>query len=191
MSSLRYSHQNFDSKAMVRVAGRNLPIPHKASYEIAKFIKHRRVEWAIKNLELVQQNKVAVPFRRYNSDVTHKPGMAAGRYPRNASIYLVKLLKNLRGAAKSKGLNTENLVIIHATATKGPARRRYGRKMGFERKNTHVELVARESESLKSKPAQVKQPMMKTKSNEGLSLKAAEVKAAPMLRDNKAQEGKK
>src|SRR3989304_3206971 len=123
MSSLRYSHQNFDSKAMVRVAGRNLPIPHKASYEIAKFIKHRRVEWAIKNLELVQQNKVAVPFRRYNRDVTHKPGMAAGRYPRKASLHIVKLLKNLKGAAKNKGFNIGELVIVHAAANYGPKRR--------------------------------------------------------------------
>jgi len=145
--AIRYSHQGFDNKNMVRVAGRNLFISHKASYEIAKFIKQRKVEWAIKNLELVAEQKVAVPFTRYNRDVAPKAGLGVGaRYPRKASLQVIKLLKNLRGAAKNKGLETDNLVIIHAAAFKGPKRRRYGRKIGLERKNTHFELVAKEIE---------------------------------------------
>lgn len=167
--AIRYSFQGFDGKSMVRVAGRNLAISTKASYEVANFIKRRNVEWAIRNLEAVMQNIVAVPFKRYNNDVTHKPGkIGAARYPRKASLQVIKLLKNLRGAAKSKGLSTENLIIIHAAATKGPKRRRYGRKMGLERKNTHFELVAKEGESLKS---QGKQPQTK------VIQKPAEVKA--------------
>jgi large subunit ribosomal protein L22 len=140
---------------MVKVAGRNLPISHKASYEIAKFVRRKKVEWAIDSLQKVAVGEVAVPFSRYNSDVAHKPGIGPARYPRKASLAIAKLLRNLRGAAKTKGLNTDNLVIIHAAAVKGPKRSRYGRKMGLERKNTHFELVAKE-ESLKAKESKPK-----------------------------------
>ncbi|MEM2874043.1 MAG: 50S ribosomal protein L22 [Candidatus Nanoarchaeia archaeon] len=161
MTSLRYSFQGFDSKTMVRVAGRNLPISHKASYEIAKFIKGRKVTWALKALENVIEKKVAIPYTRYCMDVAPKPGIgSAARYPVKASRYIIKLLRNLQGAARNKNFDVNNLTIIHAAAQKGPIRHRYGRKVGLERKNTHFELIAKEIKQEKKeknkKEAQVK-----------------------------------
>lgn len=143
---LRYSFQNFDPKTMVRVAGRNLAISHKASYELTAFIKNKNVDSVIRALESVINLELVVPYRRYNRDVAPKAGVGPGRYPVKAAIVTIKLLKNLKGAARSKGLDLQKLTIIHATATKGPVRRRYGRKIGLERKNTHIELVAKEVE---------------------------------------------
>jgi large subunit ribosomal protein L22 len=137
---------------MVKVAGRNLAISHKASYELTAFIKNKNVDSAIKALESITKLEQIVPYRRYNRDVAPKAGVGPGRYPVKAAFVTIKLLKNLKGAAKSKGLDLQKLTIIHATATKGPIRHRYGRKSGLERKNTHIELVAKEVES--KKPAQ-------------------------------------
>lgn len=143
---------------MVKVAGRNLAISHKASYELMSFIKNRNVDKTIKMLERVIGLEQVVPYRRYNRDVSPKPGVGPGRYPVKAALVTIKLLKNLKGAARSKGLDLQKLTIIHATATRGPKRRRYGRKMGLERKNTHIELVAKEVEIKKiERPVKVKQ----------------------------------
>lgn len=150
--ALQYSFQGFDSKSMVRLAGRNLPLSHKVCYEIAKFIKNKKVGDILKTLERVSEKKTAIPYRRYNRDVAHKPGKIAGaRYPIKTSKAIINLLKNLQGAARSKGLDIQKLQVIHAAAHKGPKRHRYGRKRGQERKNTHFELVAKEAEATSRK----------------------------------------
>jgi large subunit ribosomal protein L22 len=131
---------------MVKVAGRNLQFSHKAGYELAAFIRNKNVDSAIKALERVAVLKQAIPYKRYNRDVAPKVGIGPGRYPVKAAESVIKLINNIKGAARSKGLDLQKLTIIHATATKGPIRRRYGRNSGLERKNTHFELVAKEVE---------------------------------------------
>lgn len=148
---MRYSFQNFDAKTMVRVAGRNLQFSHKAGYELAAFIRNKSVDSAIKTLEKVAELKQVVPYKRYNMDVAPKAGVGPGRYPVKAAVSVIKLLNNIKGAARSKGLDLQKLTIIHATASRGPKRRRYGRNSGLERKNTHFELVAKEVEVIKPK----------------------------------------
>jgi large subunit ribosomal protein L22 len=142
----RYSFQNFDAKTMVRVAGRNMQFSHKAGRELAAFIKGKKVNAVMKILENVANLKQVVPYKRYKRDIAPKKGVGPGRYPVKAALAVIKLLKNLKGAAKLKGLDLEKLTIIHAAALKGPKRRRYGRSSGLKRKNTHFELVAKEIE---------------------------------------------
>src|SRR3989338_2722574 len=36
----------------------------------------------------VIEKKAAIPFKRYNRDMGHKTGMAAGRYPKKASSHI-------------------------------------------------------------------------------------------------------
>jgi len=142
---------------MVRVAGRNLQFSHKAGYELAAFIRNKNVDSTIKVLESVARLEQVVPYKRYNRDVAPKVGVGPGRYPVKAALSVIKLLKNIKGAAKSKGLDLQKLTIIHATATKGPKRHRYGRNSGLERKNTHFELVAKEIEvKIKEKKVEAK-----------------------------------
>ena len=71
-----------------RAVGANLPISTKVCYEIANAIRGRNVNKAIAFLERVVNMKEAVPYKRYNGDVGHKPGkMAAGRYPIKAATH--------------------------------------------------------------------------------------------------------
>jgi large subunit ribosomal protein L22 len=154
----RYSFQNFDSKNMIKVSGKNMPISHKQCYEIANFIRGKHVDAAIKLLENVIVQKTAVPYHRFNRDICHKAGgVGPGRYPKYASLLIIGLLKNLKGQAQDKGLETNKLVIMHAAMQKGAKLRHYGRKMGLVRKNTHFELVAKEMESKKDEKKETKQ----------------------------------
>ncbi|MEM2954583.1 MAG: 50S ribosomal protein L22 [Candidatus Nanoarchaeia archaeon] len=142
-----YSFQNFDSKTMVRISGRNLPISRKAAYEVAKAIKGKLVSKALSLLNDVIEKKRAISYTRYNRDVSHKPGMAAGRYPVKVSKEVIKLLKNAQGAARTKGFDLQKLKIIHAAVQQGPKRRRGGRKIGLIGKNTHFEIVVAEEKN--------------------------------------------
>ncbi len=145
----RYSYQKFDEKKMVAVAGRGLSISTKESVEVARFIRGKKLETVIKLLQDVAVQKVAVPFKRYNWNLAHRKGkMAAGCYPRNVSLELIRLLNNLKGAATQKGLDITKLVLVHASATNAEKRMRWGRFRG-KRKNTHIELVAEEIEEKK------------------------------------------
>ena len=150
-----YSFQNFDAKNMVKVVGKNMPISPKQSYEIANFIRGKQIDAIIRLLDNVIVQKIAVPYRRYNRDICHKPGgVGPGRYPKKASEHIILLLKNLRGQAQDKGLDINKVFVIHAAMQRGAKLRHYGRKIGLVRKNTHFELVGREMEKAvkKDKP---------------------------------------
>jgi len=154
MTTTKYSFQGFDAKNMVKVSGRNMPISHKQCYEIANFIRGKQVDVAIKLLESVIVQKRAVPYRRFNRDICHKAGgVGPGRYPVNSSLQVIALLKNLKGQAQDKGLDTNKVFLIHAAMQKAAKLRHYGRKLGTVRKNTHFELVGKEMEKVvKDKP---------------------------------------
>jgi len=135
------SMENYDSKNMTKAVGLNLPFSFKVAYEVAKFLKGKKVTRAIRELNEVKEQKTAIPYKRYNRDTPHRRGdMAAGRYPVKAAEYVLPLLKSLESNAKDKGLTGE-LTIIHSAAQKPSIRRRYGRVRGTKRV-THFELVA-------------------------------------------------
>ena len=96
-----------------------LPISTKQSVEIASFLRNRKVSQAKTLLSEVIAMKMAVPFKRYNRDVGHKPGIAAGRYPIKASKEFLNLLNTLEANAEFKGLDSKNLIISTIKANKG------------------------------------------------------------------------
>lgn len=148
----KYSFQGFDPKNEVKVSGRNMPISHKQCYEIANFIRGKQIDAAIKLLESVLVQKRAVPYHRFNRDICHKAGgVGPGRYPRKSSEQIIALLKNLKGQAQDKGLDTNKVFVIHAAMQKAAKLRHYGRKLGTVRKNTHFELVGKEMEKVAKK----------------------------------------
>jgi large subunit ribosomal protein L22 len=138
---MKTSMQNYDSKKMSKVVGRNLPFSFKVAYEVAKYIRGMKVDRAIRELKEVQKIKKAIPYTRYNRDTPHRRGaMASGRYPEKAARYVIPLLKSLKTNAEDKGIEGE-LEIVHSAANKPSIRRRYGRVKGTKRL-THFELVA-------------------------------------------------
>ncbi len=131
--------------ASVRV--RNLPISTKQSVEIAGYLRGRELSKAKSFLQDVIDKKRAVPFKRYNRDMGHKPGkIASGRYPEKASKHFLMLLNSLEGNAENKGLNVEMLKLSEVIANKGPDQWHYGRLRRRKMKRTHLEIKAVEIE---------------------------------------------
>jgi len=130
---------------MARVVGKNLQISSKKAYEVANFIRGKKADSVLRDLQLVIEKKKAVPYRRYHMNVSPKRGIGPGKYPVNVSFEIIKLIDSLKANAKEKGLDEKNLVLLHAAAHQGPKIRHNGRQ-GGTRKNAHFELVAKEIE---------------------------------------------
>jgi large subunit ribosomal protein L22 len=104
---------------------------------------------AMSYLEDVIAKKRAVPFKNHKKKVAHKrlEKWYAGRYPEKAAKHILKVLQNLDANAEYKGLEKENLVIIHAQAKRGRFLKRYmprayGRATPKFKILTTVEFVA-------------------------------------------------
>lgn len=129
------------------VNGVGLRISTKYAVAICKFIKGKKIEKAIADLNEVLKFKKVVPMK---GEIPHKKGkgIMAGRYPIKATEQFVRLLKNLSANSNVNGI--EEPIITEAVANK--ASRPYGRFGSVKRKRTHVKIVAKE----KSKPKEKK-----------------------------------
>ncbi|MBI4145725.1 50S ribosomal protein L22 [Candidatus Woesearchaeota archaeon] len=136
----KYSMQSENS---ARAVGLALPISRKESIMICQSIRGLAVSKAKKFLEEVIALKKPVKFTRYNMDMGHKAGTAAGRFPVGACRHILLLVKSAEANAQFKGLSTGNLLIRHAMANKGPTAYHFGRQR-TKAKRTHVELVLEE-----------------------------------------------
>ena len=139
----RYSFKA--GERMACAVGVSLPISKKQSVEICDFVRGRSVEESKRLLSEVGQLKRAVPFRRFNMNVGHKPGMAAGRFPSRAAAHIMALIESAESNAQAKGLNAGSLVIRHISAQKAPDAWHYGRLRRRKMRRAHVEVVVEES----------------------------------------------
>lgn len=147
-----YSSLKIDEEGLAKASGRNLRISPKAAREICRTIRNMQLNEAKRFLQDVIMKKRAVPYRRYNKEVSHKTGLQgwyAGKYPVKAAGELLKILNSLEANAEFKGLNTERLKIIHAAAHRGRLikrfiQRAFGRSSPRYNILCHVELVVQE-----------------------------------------------
>jgi len=146
-------------KKTAKVVGKNLSISRKQSVEVCRFIKNKTTTKAKAQLQQVLKKKLAIPFKKFNQDLPHKPGMAAGRYPLKTSQEFVNLLNSLESNAEHKNLTT-NLKIIYASANQGNSQFHHGRQRRRKMKRTHIEIRAEEKEEPK-KPSTVKKETSK------------------------------
>jgi len=125
-------------RARIAIAlGKDLPIKWKHAREIANAIMERKffLKEAIKYLRAVIRQEEAVPFKRFNSNVGHRKGMdkwkwPAGRYPKKASKYILKVLENALNNARQKQLDESRLKILLIAAHKGRVLRRRTDRLG-------------------------------------------------------------
>jgi large subunit ribosomal protein L22 len=147
----KYGFQGFNGEHMVSAIGRNLPISTKQSIEISNFIRGKPANKAAVVLERVMKKDIAVPYKRFNADVGHKPGIAAGRYPIKACGEILKVLKNAIANAQFKGMNADDLLIRHIATQKASGAWHFGRKRRRKMKRSHLELVLEEVAKKKDK----------------------------------------
>ena len=137
------------------------PISMKNSVEISSFIKGKTTEKAKNLLKRVLEKKVAVPFKRYRHDISHKKGnISAGKYPIATTKYFLELIEDVEANAKQKGM-VQPYKIIYLCANKGPKTWHYGRMRRITAKRTHLEIKVREI-----KNQQQKEPIKKTETKQ-------------------------
>jgi len=140
---MSYSYSTTITENNAKAVGIGLPISRKQSINICNKLRGMNVQKAKHLLENVTKMKEAIPMTRFNKDMGHKAGMAAGRYPIKACQQILDLLKSAEANAQFKGLGTANLAIKHVSAQKGVSTQRHGRRR-TDAKRTHIELVLEE-----------------------------------------------
>lgn len=125
---------------------RDLPISTKDSVAVCKFIKEKKIEEAITDLEQVLLHKKIIPMK---GEIPHKKGrgIASGRYIDKTTKHFIKLLKSLSANASANELNEP--IIVEAIANF--ASRPYGRFGRVRKKRTHVKLKVKEKKWKKEK----------------------------------------
>lgn len=134
---------------MARAIGLALPVSFKQSVEVCRFIKYKNVADAKKMLSDVLEKKRAVPFRRFDFDLSHKKKIGPGRYPEKTSEEMIRLIEDAEANAQFKGLNTSNLIISHISAHKAGKAWHYGRQSRRRMKRTNIEIVVEEKSGKK------------------------------------------
>ncbi len=116
----------------------SLPISTKYSVAICKFIKGKKIEDAITDLEEVLAHKKAIPMK---GEIPHRKGkIMSGRYPKKAVEHFIKLLKSLLANSNANELN--NPIISDSIANLGS--RPFGRFGRIRKKRTHVKIKVKE-----------------------------------------------
>jgi len=128
----------------------NIPVSTKHSVEISRHLRYKKTTFAKSFLEDVIRLRKAVPFYRFDQDLGHKAGMAAGRFPQKAAKEFLRLVKSVEANAQSKGLNSSALKITKILANKASIPLTGGRhRRGTKR--THLEIEVREISAKKEK----------------------------------------
>ncbi|MEM0216465.1 MAG: 50S ribosomal protein L22 [Candidatus Bathyarchaeia archaeon] len=144
--------ESLDPEKTAKASGRELRISCKSAREICNTIKGMLLPQAKKYLRDVIAKKKLVPFKRYNKKAAHHGGLEkaySGKYPVKAARHILKILESAEANAENKGLDTERLKIIHASAYPGTKIKRYmprafGRATPKFETLCHVEIVLEE-----------------------------------------------
>jgi len=153
MAKIKYAFEDGDKNKTAKALGRGLKISPKHAVEICSKLRGMKVDNARNYLEEVIQMKKAVPFKRHNKKVGHRRGLGGwptGRYPVKAASQILDVLINAEANAEYKGLDTENLKIMHISSHRGYVirgwtPRAFGRASPFNTPTTHVQIVLEEA----------------------------------------------
>jgi large subunit ribosomal protein L22 len=146
------TEEELDAEKTVKASGREVRVSHKSSREICKTIKGMRLAKAKQYLKDVMDKKRAVPFRRFKKKAGHRHGLekaSAGRYPVKAAKHILKIIEGAEANAEYKGLDTDRLRIIHASAYPGMKVKQYtprahGTSSPKFQTLSHIEIVLEE-----------------------------------------------
>ena len=153
MAKINYAYTDDDKAKTAKALGRSLKISPKHAIEICNKIRGMNVEKAKDYLEDVIEMKKAVPFKRHNKKVGHRRGLQGwptGRYPVKAADQILDILINAEANAEYKGLDSENLRIMHISSHRGYiirgwTPRAFGRASPFNKPTTHIQIVLGEA----------------------------------------------
>jgi len=184
----KYSTKRYDKENMARVVGRSLPISTKFSVEICRFIRNRTTSEAKSILQKVIDKKMAIPFKVFNKDLSHKRKIGPGRYPKKAAEEIMGLLESVEANAQFKGINTSDLCICHINAQLASRPWRYGRQRRRKAKRTHIEIVVeeRKAKEKENKTKELKKPVSKSSVSK-VSKPAQQILKKPTVKKEKKE----
>ena len=140
-----------DPDTTAKALGREMPVSPKFTREVAGMIRGMKVEVARQALEDVIDKKRAVPLKRYNKRVSHKPGVGPGRYPVKAAKAILGVLDSAASNAEYKGLDVSNMAIATISVARGrtiPGHmpRAHGRATQWNQETVNLEIIIEEVE---------------------------------------------
>lgn len=138
------------SEKTARAYGHELRTSWKNAINIARAIKGMKVRAAETYLEEVIALKRPVKFTVRNRKVAHKKGIGPGRYPKKSAKGTLAVLRNAINNAEYKGLDPDEMRIIHASAYKGRMipgwmPRAQGRATKKNEETANVEIIIQEA----------------------------------------------
>ena len=143
---------DLDPEKTAKASGREVRVSRKSAREVCRAIKGMMLAEAKRYLEDVMVKKKAVPFMKFKKKVGHRHDIEkgfAGRYPIKAAKQVLRILEGAEANAENKGLYTERLRIVHASAYSGMKIKRYmprafGRSSPKFRTLCHIEIALEE-----------------------------------------------
>lgn len=171
----KYAYQK-NAEHTARAVATNVAVSTKSTIMVANFVRKKPVARAQRDLGLVLEKRMAVPFTRFSEGAGHKPGIGPGKYPLKAAKHVLSVINSAEANARDKGLS-EDLVIESITVHQAARQMRYGRIRGRQRKGTHIEVVLKEAEEkTRKKPAakQAEEKPAKTEQPKKAAVKKAE-----------------
>ena len=144
-----------NEKKIARAIAKNQPVSTKFATELCREMRGKTLSSVEERLERIRDGKEFLPLRQYNKKVPHRKGdsssgVKSGRFPRNLCGVVLKLLESVKANADFKGLDSENLLVVHCFASHGFARggmQSKGKISGKRRynKSTHIEVIVTEA----------------------------------------------
>jgi large subunit ribosomal protein L22 len=131
--------------------GKEMRVSPKHAMEVCRAVKGMKLAAAKEFLQAVIVKRKPVPFKRHRKKLAHRRGAGgSGQYPVKASRAILKVLGNAEANATYKGLDTEKLRIVHASAHKGITipgfmPRAFARATPFNKPLTNVEIILKET----------------------------------------------
>ncbi len=124
--STKYSTYS-DPKTTARAFGRDLNVSPKSGRNVARAIKGMPVSRAKTFLAEVADLKTPVPFIVRKRKIAHRrgEGFGPGKYPKKVAEHFLKVLESAEANAEYKGLDTDALVITHASAYQGTVQKAF------------------------------------------------------------------
>jgi len=126
--------------------------PETTSKAIGKELMGMKVDDAKKYLKDVADLKQAVPYTRFKMQLSPKPGIGPGRYPKKAALAILRVLESAQSNAEYKGLEADNMRVRIAAASRGRIEKAYmpraqGRSTPWNEQTTNIEIILEEIEA--------------------------------------------
>lgn len=157
MASWTYPQLSIPEDRVAKAVIMNVDSSIRDLYNVCKAVRGMKLNEAKTFLERVLRQEEALPFWRYSHGASHRSNISekwkvkSGRYPKKAIKYVLKVLQNAENNASVKGLDIDNVRIVHIAAHKGVTIKRYmprafGRATRKYKYTSHIEVVLAEVE---------------------------------------------